>query len=305
MSKGLFSVVIPTHNEGDWLRRTIDGVLQRTAYPEVEIVVVGDNCTDGSLEFIRSTPNERIQLIDSPEPLGLATAKNLGAHRAAGEYLVFIDSHMIPEGENWLEELRKQLEVEGVGAASLRIPSLENPKAIGYLYTIKDLSLQPTWTLPVVLNEVQKTPLIPGGCFAMQRELFLAIGGFDVLRKWSREDFELSLRLWRLGHNLTTSPRIGILHHFKTGETRGFVSQWEEVVYNSLRSALTLLSPVWAEKVCQHFKTVHKTSYSKVMAELKQDNLFWQRKERLEGEFKRSFEEYIEEYRELLPMLEK
>ncbi len=92
----LFSIIIPTHNEGDWLKKTIDGVLDHTDYPDFEIVVVADNCSDNSLEFTGLEKYEAIKLINSPVPLGLALAKNTGAESASGEYLVFIDSHMIP-----------------------------------------------------------------------------------------------------------------------------------------------------------------------------------------------------------------
>ncbi len=158
--------------------------------------------------------------------------------------------------------MKKQLINERVGAASLRIPNLDNPKAIGYIYTIQNLTLSPTWIRPKNYDSVQKTPLIPCGCFAIRRDLFMSVGGFDKLRKWSCEDFELSLRLWRLGHDLTTSPVVGICHHFKTSETRGFESKWDEVAYNSLRSAIILLSPIGTNAdqsiyVCTKFRSKH------------------------------------------------
>ncbi len=42
------SIVIPAHNEGENLVDTVHCVLENTAYPDFEIVIVDDGSTDGS-----------------------------------------------------------------------------------------------------------------------------------------------------------------------------------------------------------------------------------------------------------------
>ncbi len=78
---------------------------------------------------------------------------------------------------------------------------------------------------------------------------------------------------------------------------------WDDVAYNSLRSALTLLSDEWGVKVAETFKEAHQPSYDKAMQELELDASFWQRKALLSAQFTRSFDEYVLEYEAVLPVL--
>jgi GT2 family glycosyltransferase len=298
-----FSVIIPSHNEGDWLKTTVMGVLENTTYPDFEIIVVADGCTDTSCDFLRNgVPN--VKLVSLEKSVGAAKARNEGAKVAEGEYFVFLDSHMIPTDESWLTELALQLENETVGAATLKIPYLEEENRVAYVYTIKDWLLEPTWVSPTSKTEVQPVPAIPGACFGIRRTMFEKTGGFDTgLMKWGREDLEYSLRLWRMGYDLTMSPRAGIAHSWERKRT--FEISWNEVDYNILRTALTLLSPDYADKVVAHLKTIRPKHVTQYLHLLKQDEGFQTRKEKLSQTFKRSFHDYISTFSNGLPVLQK
>jgi glycosyltransferase involved in cell wall biosynthesis len=85
---GLFSIVIPTLNEGGLLGMTIESILNQTDYSDYEILIVDDGSTDGSCEPFQDW-NPRVQVIRSSGN-GVAKARNLGARQACGEYIVFI-----------------------------------------------------------------------------------------------------------------------------------------------------------------------------------------------------------------------
>jgi len=296
-----FSVIIPSHNEGDWLKKTVFGVLENTTYPDFEIIVVADGCTDTSCDFLRNgVPN--VKLVSLETSVGAAKARNEGAKIADGDLFVFLDSHMIPTDENWLSELALQLENENIGAATLKIPYLEETNRVAYIYTIKDLLLEPTWVSPTSKTEIQQVPAIPGACFGIRRTMFEQTGGFDAgLMKWGREDLEYSLRLWRLGYDLTMSPRAGIAHSWQRKRT--FEISWNEVDYNILRTALTLLSPDYSDKVVKHLQTIRPQNVTKYLHQLKQDEKFQVRKTELSLRFKRSFHDYVTSFQSLMPGL--
>jgi len=261
-------------------------------------VVVADGCTDNSCDFLKKgVPN--VKLVSLPASVGAAKARNEGAKNADGELLVFLDSHMIPTDESWLSELELQLQNEKVGAATLKIPYLEETNRVAYIYSIKDLLLEPTWVAPISKTEIQPVPAIPGACFGIRRTMFEQTGGFDSgLMKWGREDLEYSLRLWRLGYDLTMSPRAGIAHSWERKRT--FEISWNEVDYNILRTALTLLSPDYADKVTKHLQTLRPQNVTKYLHLLKQDEVFQARKENLTKQFKRSFHDYLSTYSRVL-----
>lgn len=295
-----FSVIIPSCNEGEWLRRTVLGVLENTDYPDFEMVVVSDGCTDGSTNFLREQHIPNVVLLELPKSLGASGARNAGAHKASGEYLVFIDSHMIPRHTHWLTELASQLKNPSIGAASLSIPHLEEPDRIAYIYSIKDLELEPTWITPDDRQNIQKVPVIPGACFGIRKDVFEQTGGFDAaFHKWGREDLEYSLRLWRLGYDLSFSPRAGIAHSWERKRT--FDISWEQVDYNIIRTSLLLFSPAWNEKVIHHVSTNRPESAQKALALLEADTVFQTRKNNFLHTCTRSFEAYLKEFDSLLP----
>jgi len=84
-----FSVVITCYNQRDFIRAAVDSALaQRHALKEV--IVVDDGSTDGSRELLEQYAGS-IELVRFPTNRGAIEARNDGAARAKGEYLVFLD----------------------------------------------------------------------------------------------------------------------------------------------------------------------------------------------------------------------
>ena len=70
--EGRFSIVIPTLNEGDLLRMTVDSIRDSTRYPDWEILILDDGSTDGSTAAYRNG-NGRIRVIDGGGNGGLSS----------------------------------------------------------------------------------------------------------------------------------------------------------------------------------------------------------------------------------------
>src|SRR5215210_2924280 len=93
-SRPSFSAVIPAHNEGDSLQRTVHALLA-TLPADGEIVVVDDGSSDGCADFLDSG-YPAVRRLRPPVRLGAPAARNAGARDARGELLVFCDAHVIP-----------------------------------------------------------------------------------------------------------------------------------------------------------------------------------------------------------------
>lgn len=88
----LVSVIIPCFNREDYIRETIDSVLHQN-YPNMELIVIDDGCTDKSRDILESY-GKQIHLLEHPgrRNRGQSAAINLGLKKSSGEFVAILDS---------------------------------------------------------------------------------------------------------------------------------------------------------------------------------------------------------------------
>ncbi len=89
----LVSIIIPVYNKSAFVRDTLKSALGQK-YPKIELVLVNDGSTDGSLAILeeyRSKFPDKIILIDQ-ENGGVSKATNVGIQASRGEYIQFLDA---------------------------------------------------------------------------------------------------------------------------------------------------------------------------------------------------------------------
>jgi glycosyltransferase involved in cell wall biosynthesis len=107
------SIVIPCFNAERWLRESIESALAQT-YPHVEIMVVDDGSTDGSLA-VASSYGPKVQVITGTNR-GCSAARNRGMAATGGKYIQFLDDddYLLPRK---IERQVRLLEAEGADIA--------------------------------------------------------------------------------------------------------------------------------------------------------------------------------------------
>lgn len=94
-----FSVIIPVYNVEKYIRKCVDSVLNQT-FKDYEIIVVNDGSPDKSIEMIKDYD---VTIIEQKNQ-GLSAARNAGAKKAKGEYIIFLDSD-----DYWRKDLLKEI----------------------------------------------------------------------------------------------------------------------------------------------------------------------------------------------------
>ena len=90
MSVPSFSVVLATYNRGQHIRPTIESVL-RQSWPDFELIVVGDACSDDTEGAVRSFDDARVSWHNLTENCGSQSApNNAGIARARGGWIAYI-----------------------------------------------------------------------------------------------------------------------------------------------------------------------------------------------------------------------
>lgn len=84
------SVVIPTYNRADKVRKSIESVLAQT-FRDIEVIVVDDGSSDETAQTLQDAFGDRIRYHFQPNQ-GVSAARNRGIEMARGEWIAFLDS---------------------------------------------------------------------------------------------------------------------------------------------------------------------------------------------------------------------
>ena len=100
----MVSVIIPTYNRSNMVKRAIQSVLDQT-YNNYEIIVVDDGSDDNTSFVINMFETEKLKYIKLPHNKGGAFDRNIGIENAHGKYIAFLDSD-----DEWLpSKIEKQI----------------------------------------------------------------------------------------------------------------------------------------------------------------------------------------------------
>lgn len=82
----LVSICIPVYNGEDFLKETLDSVINQT-YSNIEIIITDDLSVDGTENIIRSYNDKRIKYFKNDSSKGLAGNWNEAVSKSGGEYI--------------------------------------------------------------------------------------------------------------------------------------------------------------------------------------------------------------------------
>jgi len=90
MTSSLVSVIIPTYNRPEFLRKCVESVIVQT-YRNLEIIVINDGGVDVSNVINSASENLRVRYIVLSNNQGMAVARNTGLRVSNGTYIAYLD----------------------------------------------------------------------------------------------------------------------------------------------------------------------------------------------------------------------
>ena len=218
------SVIIVNYNGREFLKQCLVSLL-RTDYANYEIVVVDNASTDRSIKDLEKffSKNPRLRLVKNQENLGHSEGCNIGAKLTKGRYLVFLDSDIEFEADNWLKELVKVMENNSkIGLAQAKIVLSEDKRRLDCVCLAIDAL--GTWAAYYGSKEKKlkknfEIMAASSGCSIIRRKVFNKSGGFDSSYFIYDDDTDLSLRIRIMGYQVLFVPSAVVIH--RSGVLRG------------------------------------------------------------------------------------
>ncbi|MEI6032880.1 MAG: glycosyltransferase [Verrucomicrobiae bacterium] len=209
------SVVVCSYNGGKTLGRCLES-LKHVDYPDYEVVLVDDGSKDNTPEIVAEHP--WIVAIRQDNK-GLSFARNVGAHAAKGDVIVYTDSDCMADPD-WLYYLIGTLlsgSYAGVGGPNISPPAENWVQAC--------VASAPGGPSHVLLTDVVAEH-IPGCNMAFHRWAFNQVGGFDPEYRKAGDDVDFCWRLQQSGGVIAFSP-AAIVWHYRRFTLQAFRKQQE------------------------------------------------------------------------------
>ena len=209
------SVVVSTYNRVDSLVGAIRSILTQENAPEYELIVVDNNCTDGTAAVVRAAEEKESRLHYVFEPRqGVSYGRNAGIAAARAPIIAFTDDDVVVD-RGWLASIRNAFDQHPeCGCVGGRVlPMWPSPPPVWLkLRHWGPLALL-DYGAPQSIGSDNPRCLVTAN-MSMRREIFDVIGYFlPFLQKTKGstaglEDRELQERYWRAGGRCWFDPSI-------------------------------------------------------------------------------------------------
>ncbi len=249
------TVIIPTRDQPDLLAAAADGVLTRTVYPDLELVVVdnGSELPETRAVLARLEATRRVRVLHDPAPFNFARLNNLAARHATGSVLCFLNDDTNIIAPDWLDEMTALAQRPDAGVVGARLlygdGTIQHAGVLLGAFALTHHLLQGR---PADFRGYRNRGMlthavsaVTAACAVIQRDLFEALGGFDEALPAAYNDVDLCLASCARGrYNLVVNRPL--VQHFESA-SRGYYLRPEQEAAD--RAALRYLLGKWGDGV--------------------------------------------------------
>ena len=222
MGQPLVSVIIPNRDHTQELKRCLDSVLEKTAYPNFEVILVENGSTEPETPayYEKLKADARIRVAKWEGGFNYSAINNFGVGFAKGEYLLLLNNDTEIITPQWIEELLMFAQRSDVGAvgAMLYYPNDSIQHAgvfIGYPGLAEHY--HKTWARSSSgymgrLYYAQNVSAVTGACMMIPKRVWEQVGGLDERFAVAYNDVDLCLRIRRAGYLVVWTPFAELYH---------------------------------------------------------------------------------------------
>ncbi len=221
------SIIILSFNTKSYLEACLKSLDEKINNIDFETIIVDNASTDGSREFIRKNL-KKVLVIENNQNFGFSKANNIGAKKAHGEYLLFLNS----DTQILQADFRKAINFmadKNIGALGFQLKNIDgtNQPSVGNFYDLKNvflmlLGFERLGFLRYSPRNQTEVDWVSGAALFMGKKTFERMKGFDEKIFMYMEDMELCFRIKKSGQKIYYSPDVSILHKGLGSSNRSF-----------------------------------------------------------------------------------
>ncbi|MHB8843713.1 MAG: glycosyltransferase family 2 protein [Nitrospirota bacterium] len=218
------SLLIPTRDGREMLRKCIDSIRSKTSYPNWEIIVLNNRSRDQQTwdYFNELAMDPRIRVLNCNFPFNYSAINNVGARSASGDILALLNNDVEVINSDWLREMVSHAIRPEIGAVGAKLLYPDGTvQHAGVVVGLGGLAGHVSRLIPgdhpgyagrAVL--VQNYSALTAACLVVRRQLFETVGGLDENNlPVAYNDIDLCLKLQAAGYRNVWTPYAKLYHH--------------------------------------------------------------------------------------------
>jgi len=220
----LVSLLIPTRDCCDVLKKCVESILSKTDYPNYEIVII-DNQSSGqnTLEYFKMISKyPKVKIISYDAPFNYSKINNWGVSQVHGELIGLINNDIEVISVNWLSEMVRHAVRPQIGAVGAKLLYPDGTVQHGGVILgiggvaahahLRFYGAEAGYFGRLAL--AQNLSAVTAACLVVRREIFQHVGGFEEEHlSVAFNDVDLCLRIREAGYRNLWTPSAELFHH--------------------------------------------------------------------------------------------
>lgn len=235
----LVSIIIPTRNGYDDLKKCVDSIVTKSTYSNFEIIIADNGSDDPEIIKLfteyRSKLGERFKNVLLDIPFNYSKINNLAVRESRGEYLLFLNNDTEVITPRWIEEMLGFAQFERIGCVGAKLWYMDDTiqhggvvLGIGGIAGHAFLNAGPNEPgyFSRLYTDYDYTA-VTAACLMVSRNDFDAVNGFDESLTVAFNDVDFCIRIFQMGRQNIWAHKAELYHY--ESKSRGYEDTPEKV----------------------------------------------------------------------------
>jgi GT2 family glycosyltransferase len=223
------SMIVPTRDHKEVLETCIESVLNKTDYPDFEIIIMDNQSQQApALEYLNQVgKNSNVKVIKHDKPFNYSEINNVAVEYSNGEVIVLLNNDTEVITASWLKEIVGLAMRPDVGCVGAKLLYPDNTiQHAGVILGLGGYAAHSHRCVPNDSNGYFNRPhvnqvlsAVTGACLAIRKETYLAVEGLDEDFQVAYNDVDFCLKVQKAGFYNVYCAHAELYHY--ESKTRG------------------------------------------------------------------------------------
>jgi O-antigen biosynthesis protein len=269
------SIIIPTKDQTQMMKNTIDSIFSLTSYPNYEVIVLNNNSVTKEFFDLMSGYTEqygdKFRCIEASFPFNFSKLMNVGAAASTGEYILMLNNDVEIIQDDWITRMVSFAQQKRIGAVGVRLlypnDNIQHAGTIiglgaaaGHIYVGAYKDNEGYFNC---LKLTTNYSAVTAACLMIRKDVYEEVNGMEEKLEIEYNDVDFCLRIMERGYYNIYVPDV-TLYHYESA-TRGHPHQ-NKVSYQRHLREVKYFQDTWGKYIKHDPFYNHHLSYERADA---------------------------------------